>query len=69
MRIFLMRRLTRKDLSEIGELTALEAPHRIADAIFRDRLLDGTLFRLSDVGQQITNATPRDATAQFRSAA
>lgn len=55
-----------EDLSEIGKLTALEAPHRIADAIFRDSLLDGTLFRLSDVGQQITNATPRDATALYR---
>ena len=55
-----------EDLSEIGKLTALEAPHRIADAIFRDSLLDGTLFRLTDVGQQITNATPRDATALYR---
>ena len=55
-----------EDLSEIGKLTALEAPHRIADAIFRDSLLDGTLFRLSDVGQQITNATPRNATALYR---
>lgn len=55
-----------EDLSEIGKLTALEVPHRIADAIFRDSLLDGTLFRLSDVGQQITNATPRDATALYR---
>ena len=55
-----------EDLSEIGKLTALEAPHRIADAIFRDSLLDGTLFRLSDIGQQITNATPRDATALYR---
>lgn len=55
-----------EDLGEIGKLTALEAPHRIADAIFRDSLLDGTLFRLSDVGQQITNATPRNATALYR---
>lgn len=55
-----------EDLSDIGKLTALEAPHRIADAIFRDSLLDGILFRLSDVGQQITNATPRDATALYR---
>ena len=55
-----------EDLSDIGKLTALEAPHRIADAIFRDSLLDGILFRLSDIGQQITNATPRDATAIYR---
>ena len=55
-----------EDVSDIGELTVLEAPHRLADAIFRDSLLDGTLFRLSDMGQAITDATPRDATALFR---
>ena len=48
------------------KLTVLEAPHRLADAIFRDSLLDGTLFRLSDIGRAITDATPRDATDLFR---
>lgn len=52
-------------LGDIGIVTVLEAPHRIADAIFRDSLLDGTLFRLSDVGIRITEASPRDATALF----
>ena len=55
-----------EDVRDIGELTVLEAPHRLADAIFRDSLLDDTLFRLSDMGQAITDATPRDATALFR---
>ena len=55
-----------EDVSDIGEMTVLEAPHRLADAIFRDSLLNGTLFRLSDVGQAITDATPRDASALFR---
>lgn len=41
---------------DIGRLTVLEAPHRLADAIFRDSLLDGTLFRPSDVGRAITEA-------------
>ena len=60
------------DFSEDGgatdydKLTVLDAPHRLADAIFRDSLLDGTLFRLSDVGQAITDATPRNATDLFR---
>ena len=54
------------DLVDYEKLTVLEAPHRVADAIFRDSLLDGTLFRLSDVGHAITNATPRNATALFR---
>ena len=48
------------------KLTVLEAPHRLADAIFRDSLLDGTLFRLSDIGRSITDATPRNATDLFR---
>lgn len=54
------------DLCDLGRLTVLEAPHRIVDAIFRDSLLDGTLFRLSEMGRAVTNATPRDAMALFR---
>ena len=57
---------TDSDLADLGKLTVLEAPHRIVDAIFRDSLLDDTLFRLSDVGRSITNCSPRDATALFR---
>lgn len=53
-------------LTDYRKLTVLEAPHRIADAIFRDSLLDGTLFRLSDIGRAITDATPRDATEMYR---
>ena len=54
------------DLTDYERLTVLEAPHRLADAIFRDSLLDGTLFRLSAIGSAITDATPRNATALFR---
>lgn len=53
-------------VDDVGRLTVLEAPHRLADAIFRDSLLDGTLFRLSDVGKAITDAQPRNAAAMFR---
>lgn len=53
-------------VADVGRLTVLEAPHRLADAIFRDSLLDGTLFRLSDVGKAITDAQPRNAAAMFR---
>ena len=55
-----------EDLADLGKLTVLEAPHRLADAIFRDSLLDGTLFRLSDMGRAVTDATPRNAAALFR---
>ena len=53
-------------MTDYEKLTVLEAPHRLADAIFRDSLLDGTLFRLSDIGRAITDATPRNATGLFR---
>lgn len=53
-------------ITDYEKLTVLEAPHRLADAIFRDSLFEGTLFRLSDVGRAITDATPRDAAALFR---
>lgn len=55
-----------EDVADIGRLTVLEAPHRIADAIFRDSLLDGTLFRLSDIGRAVTDASPRNATSLFQ---
>lgn len=53
------------DLADLGHLSALQAPHRLADAIFRDAMLDGTLFRLSAFGQAITDATPNNATALY----
>ena len=52
--------------TDYDKLTVLDAPHRLADAIFRDSLLGGTLFRQSDMGLAITDATPRNATALFR---
>lgn len=51
------------ELADIGSLSVLQVPHRIADAIFRDSLLDNTLFRLSNVGRAITDASPKNATA------
>ena len=54
------------DVDDLGRITVLEAPHRLADAIFRDSLLGGTLFRLSDIGRAITDARPGNATDLFR---
>ena len=54
------------ELTDYEELTVLDVPHRIADAIFRDSLLDGKLFRSSNIGKAITESTPRNATALFR---
>ncbi len=48
-------------VADLERISALEAPHRIFDALLRDSLLEGTLFRLSDVGKIITEATTRNA--------
>lgn len=50
----------------IGKIYDLTAPHRVSDAIFRDSLYDGTLFRISDVGRAITQANSRDISAVFK---
>jgi len=51
---------------EVGRVTSLTAPHRIADALLRDSLLDGQLFRLSDVGKSFTDVSIRNATPLFK---
>lgn len=53
-------------LADLDRISTLEASHRVADALFRDSLLDGTLFRLSDIGRAITEARPDSATAMLR---
>jgi len=63
--------LVRVDFSKVAELedldtiSALQAPHRIADALLRDSLLDKVPFRLSAVGRAITDARPDHATAMY----
>lgn len=54
-------------LADLGTITALQAPHRIADAILRDAIGgDGkTLFRDLPEGKAYTDATPRNATAVY----
>jgi len=51
---------------DIGIITTLDAPHRIADAIFRDSLLDGEKFRESSVGKAFTASNIRNATGLFK---
>lgn len=46
-------------------VTSLEAPHRIADALLRDSLVDGQPFRKSDVGRRIGEVDLHNATALF----
>lgn len=46
-------------------VTSLEAPHRAADALFRDSLLDGVIFRKSNKGKVLDTADIRNATGLF----
>ena len=46
---------------QYGFLSVLQAPHRIADAIFRDSYLDGQPFRLSELGRKFVESTPLNA--------
>lgn len=46
-------------------VTSFEAPHRLADAIFRDCLLDGSMFRESNIGRTLHHADIRNATGLF----
>jgi CRISPR-associated protein Csb1 len=50
-------------LNSIGEITTLDAPHRVFDAILRDSLLDGMPFSKSPLGDRLRKATDKDATA------
>jgi CRISPR-associated protein Csb1 len=54
------------DLSDIGRITTLDAPHRLADAIFRDSLVDDVPFRESKIGKAFEQATLHNATAMYQ---
>src|SRR5262249_13971896 len=51
---------------DVGRVTSLTAPHRIADAILRDSLAGKTLFRHSEQGRSFTDASPRNAGPLFK---
>jgi CRISPR-associated protein Csb1 len=53
-------------LKEVGRITALEAPHRVCDAIFRDAMLSSNQrFRESDFGKKLEGAKAANATGVF----
>ncbi|MDO3377549.1 type I-G CRISPR-associated RAMP protein Csb1/Cas7g [Geoalkalibacter halelectricus] len=54
-----------ENLGKAFVVTSLDAPHRIADAILRDSLLDGVMFRRSELGRVLDNADTRNATGLF----
>lgn len=59
-----------KGVSKTATVTSLDAPHRVADAIFRDSLRDENgsrvIFRKSSIGRLLDAADIRNATGLFR---
>jgi len=53
---------TNRELAGINEITSLDAPHRVYDAILRDSLLDDQPFMKSPLGWRLAAARPSDAT-------
>ena len=52
-------------LDPVGKVTSLQVPHRVADAILRDSKLNGHMFRDSEPGQRLGNASLANATPLF----
>ena len=52
-------------LDPVGKISSLQAPHRIADAILRDSMLEDKPFRQSQVGKDLDQANVRNATPLF----
>lgn len=53
------------DMPKVLRITSLEAPHRIADALLRDSMHNGELFRKSAIGKRLDDVDNRNATALF----
>lgn len=51
------------ELEGITQITSLDAPHRIYDAILRDSLLGDQPFMESDIGKRLAKARPENASA------
>ena len=61
----LVTRFNQEKLRKKFKVTSLEAPHRIADAVFRDSLLGNEKFRHSEKGSVLDRADVRNATGLF----
>ena len=61
----LVTRFDQDTLPKKFAVTSLEAPHRVADALFRDSLLNGVIFRKSDKGAILDTADIHNAAGLF----
>jgi CRISPR-associated protein Csb1 len=54
-------------LADLEQITTLQAPHRIADALLRDSIdPDGTPFRMTSIGQEFTDSRTNHATGMYK---
>ena len=60
---FVMVDFREAGLQPLEQITSLDAPHRVYDAIIRDSLLNEVPFMESEQGQRLAAATSADATA------
>jgi len=54
------------DVSDLGQITSLQAPHRIFDAVIRDSELDGVAFTQTDHYRDLLLAKPTNALQLFK---
>ena len=52
-------------IDNVGKVTSLQVPHRLADAILRDSELAGVAFRKSEKGKALNAVGPANATPLF----
>ena len=52
-------------IEQVGQITSLQVPHRLADAILRDSELDGVKFRRSQRGKALNTVSLANATPLF----
>src|SRR6266571_2355503 len=56
---------SKTEVADIGQITSLDAPHRVFDAIIRDSELDKKRFRETDDGKRLIAANARNARAVY----
>lgn len=54
------------EFPDLGKISTLDAPHRIADAIFRESNYDGTPFRKTSYGQMFETSSMNDASELYQ---
>lgn len=56
-----------ESLRDLDSISSLQAPHRVFDALLRDSVdSEGTLFRDTAIGRELTHASAKAATPLFR---